>query len=114
MSYYKAELELQKEGSNTRANGARPVHPIQKHRAAENEVAPLRVATNIQFDDEASSTEGSPRGRFDEEASSPEGSPRFSDTAFNAEAKAEAESAADYIAATSTRMLGANQEEESF
>jgi hypothetical protein len=53
MSCYKAKLELQKEGSNIRANRARPVPPIQKHRAAENEVASLRVATNIQFDDEA-------------------------------------------------------------
>jgi hypothetical protein len=73
----------------------------------------LRVATNIQFYDEASSTESSPRKRFDEEASFPEGSPRFSDAAFNGKAKTKAESAADGIAATSTRMLGDNQEEES-
>ena len=109
MSCYKAKLELQKEGLNSRANRARPVPPIQKHRAAANEVASLRVATTIQFDEEASSSEGSPRERFDEEVSSPEGSSR----SYNGEAKAEAESAADHIAATSTRMLGANQEVES-
>jgi hypothetical protein len=106
MSCYKAKHELQKEGLNSRANRARPVPPIQKHRAAENEVASLRVATTIQFDEEASSPEGSPRQRFDEEASSPEGSPR----SYNGETKAEAELAADHIAATSTRMPGANEE----